>query len=196
MSILDLYGHGGRMLRYYSLARYALLDALRIIKVRAGEKILVPRFICRDVLAPIHMLGAIPLFYEVHKDLSPVGFPTSQGVKAVLAVHYFGFPQNLDPFREYCQKSGAVLIEDNAHGLLSRNADGKLLGTLGDFGICSMRKTLVMPNGGMLLINNPVYQPIVGPQVPLSNASLPMDYRVKQLFSLGQLQLLKLKLLT
>jgi len=43
-----------------------------------------------------------------------------------------------------------------------------------------------MPNGGMLLINNPVYQPIVGPQVPLSNASLPMDYRVKQLFSLGQ----------
>jgi len=186
MSLLDQYGQDGSILRYYSLARHALLDALRIIGIRTGDRVLFPRFICRDLLASVHMLGAVPLYYDVYEDLSPVDLPVSGGVRAVLTVHYFGFPQNLEPFREYCRLSGAVLIEDNAHGFMSRSADGSLLGTSGDFGICSMRKTLLMPNGGMLLINNPAYHQLVVPQVPFGTTSLSMDYRVKHLLSQGQ----------
>jgi hypothetical protein len=44
-----------------------------------------------------------------------------------------------------------VLIEDNAHGLLSRDTDGALLGTRGDLGILSMRKSLRLADGGALL---------------------------------------------
>ena len=166
--------------RYYSLARWALVDALRACGVGRGDRVLVPGLICREVLASINLLGATVAFYPVSPRLD-AGFVARDLVdaRAVLAVNYFGFPQDLEIFREYCSRTGAALIEDNAHGLLSRDESGQLLGSRGDAGLFSVRKTIAVPDGAALVLKNGVL-----PQAPPATeaAGIPSRYRLKQAF--------------
>lgn len=139
--------------RYYSLARFAFLEALRLWGVGQGQRVLLPSFICRDLLAPITILGATPCWYEVTAGLIPSGPPESwPDADAVLAVNYFGFPQYLQSFKDYAERTGAVVIEDNAHGYLSRDQTGQWLGCRTGLGIFSLRKTLRIPDGGALWV--------------------------------------------
>lgn len=165
--------------RYYSLARWALVDALRACGVGPGDRVLVPGLICREVLASINLLDATPVFYPVSPELR-AGF--SHGdlgqAKAVLAVNYFGFPQGLEMFRQYCERTGAALIEDNAHGLLSRDENGQLLGSRGDAGIFSFRKTVALPGGGALVLGGGRSMP-PRPDLPFARTVVGR-YRLKQ----------------
>jgi hypothetical protein len=136
---------------YFAYARHALVEALRLSGISHGDRVALPGFICRDVLASLHVLGATPTFYEVDESLRPVALDSLTATKAIIAVDYFGFEQDLLPVRSYCERTGARLIEDNAHGLFSKDRSGQLLGTRGDFGILSMRKTFHLASGGALL---------------------------------------------
>lgn len=147
---------------------------------------LVPEFICRDLLAPIHAVGAEPVFYVVDRQLQPITLPYVLGVRAVLAVNYFGFPQDLKPFRVYCDRNDAALIEDNAHGFLSQDERGAVLGTRGDLGLFSMRKTFTLPDGAALRVIKTEWQSRLEQQLPCRNESLPLIYRVKH--GLGRVQ--------
>lgn len=166
--------------RYFRLGRHALLAALNILHLQPGDRVLVPAFICRDLLASIHAVGAIPVFYEIGSDMKPVKLPEGNGVRAILAVNYFGFPQDLLPFRTYCEHHGATLIEDNAHGFLSCDETGKPLGTRGDLGIFSIRKTFVLPDGAMLMVNKPELQANLGHQLPSRDQRLPLSFWFKR----------------
>jgi hypothetical protein len=176
-SLGQLLGH--ERIRYFSHGRHALVAALQAIDIRPGEDVLLPAFICRDLLASLHAVGARPVWYETDERLelsTPVdALPPA---RAILAVNYFGMPQPLEPFRAYCARTGAALIEDNAHGLLSRDTQGRALGSRGDFGIFSLRKTLALPDGAALAFNRPG-DPLPD---PLPESSLPPSggYRFKQ----------------
>jgi len=82
--------------------------------------------------------------------LRPLGLSKQPACRAILAVHYFGFPQDLKPFQAYCRRTGAQLIEDAAHAFLSKTPQGQPLGSAGDFGIFSFRKTLPIADGAAL----------------------------------------------
>ena len=138
---------------FYSLARFALLEAFNIIGIKPGDAILLPEFICRELIAAIYLSGAKALFYSIDEDLKPKNLPRDNRIKAVIAVNYFGFPQDLSCFTEFCNVQGAALIEDNAHGFLSRDVNGELLGSRGDMGILSFRKTFPLPDGCALVVN-------------------------------------------
>ena len=73
-------------------------------------------------------------------------------------IDYFGFSQDSRPFEEYKKKYISIIIEDNAHGFLSKDKHGVLLGTRGDIGLLSNRKTIFLPNGGALLVNNELFR--------------------------------------
>lgn len=138
--------------RYYAYGRHALLAALRAAGVGTGDVVLLPEFICREVLSAPAACGARVAWYAVDRALAPAGgLADAPAAKAVLAVDYFGFAQDLAPFRDYCARTGAMLIEDNAHGLFSRDAAGHALGTRGDLGVFSLRKTLAAPDGAALV---------------------------------------------
>jgi len=139
--------------RYFSLGRHALVAGLKALGIGDGQYVLLPEYICRDLLAAVHAVGARVAFYPVNRDLCPaIPQETWPAAAAVLAVDYFGFPQPLEPFRAYCARTGAALIEDNAHGFLSRDESGKWLGLRGDIGIFSLRKTFLLPNGAALIV--------------------------------------------
>lgn len=169
--------NGIAAIRYFSLARHALVAALTAEGIGHGDAVLLPEFICRDVLAALHAVGAHAVWYPVAGNLAPATPPGDwPAARAVLAVNYFGYAQDLRPFRDYAARTGAVLIEDNAHGFLSRDETGAWLGTRGDYGLFSFRKTLPIPDGAalvtaaperaarlpaQLLANGPGYQPAV-----------------------------------
>jgi len=146
-----------RPVRYFSYGRHALYEALRVIGCGHGDSVLLPAFICRDLLSAVNTMGASPLYYNVDRQMQIIESPdTLPSAKAVLAVNYFGFPQSLEPFQQYAARTGAAIIEDNAHGFLSCDNKGKALGTRGDIGIFSIRKTLMLPDGAAMVINTSV----------------------------------------
>lgn len=177
-SMEDFIGHAH--IRYFGFARHALLEGLIIAGVGKDDKVLLPGFICKELLAVVYSLGAIPLYYQVNPELalsvSSVRLPLA---KVVIAVNYFGFPQDITPFKEYCNRTGAVLIEDNAHGLFSKDSEGRFLGTRGDIGIFSLRKTILMPNGAALVINDAKFLSGLKPQIAFSADGEPVMFKVK-----------------
>jgi len=159
----SLVGHD--RIRYYSLARWALRESLRLAGAGPGCPVLFPEYICREVLASAAEIGSEPLFYPVDRRLvlavAPSALPKAC---AIVAVDFFGFPQELAPFEEYSRRTGALLIEDAAHALFSRDGAGRLLGTRTQLGVFSLRKSVCLPDGGALAVNDPSLAGAVGPQ--------------------------------
>ena len=171
----------GRNFRFFSYGRYAILEALTLSGVGKGEVVLLPEYICRENLSAINALGARVEYYPVGKDLRPSApLDTLPKAKAVLAINYFGFPQDLSQFETYCHKTGAILIEDNAHGFLSRDKDGAYLGTRGDVGIFSFRKSIPLVNGGGMVVNHSEKTLPLSPQLPFVNNVEPRMFRIKK----------------
>jgi len=142
-------------MRFYSYGRYALYHGLISMGLINGDKILVPSLICRDLLASLNKSGICPIYYDVDKNLKPIlNSQNFEKIKAILIINYFGFSQDLKLIKKYCQKSGCILIEDNAHGFLSCDPNGEYLGTRGDLGIFSIRKTIPLLHGGALYIKD------------------------------------------
>jgi hypothetical protein len=167
---------------FFGFARQALVDALRRSGVGAGDAVLIPGFICRDVLASLAAVGAVPRYYDVDEalrsDAAALDRAAPLGARAVVAVNYFGFPQPLEPFRRWCQGTNTTIIEDNAHGLLSRDGDVPL-GHRADFGVFSFRKTLAVPNGAALVDGRAVPVPATLSIYRGSPRGLEWRYRAK-----------------
>jgi hypothetical protein len=141
--------------QFFSLARYALIEALKISGVNYGDCVLIPEYICNEVVAEIELNGIDILFYKVDYNLKPIGSPDKwPKAKAILIVNYFGFPQDIEPFQQYVKRVGAISIEDNAHGFLSRDGDGKWLGLRADIGVFSFRKSICLSDGAALFLND------------------------------------------
>ena len=187
---------GHQDIRYFSYGRHALVEGLLSIRVKKGDKVLVPAYICRELLSAIHTLGAHPCYYDVDRTLQPILSPESlPASRAIIAVNFFGFPADLQPFESYCRRTGAVLIEDNAHGLFSRDETGRVLGSRGDIGIFSFRKTIILPDGAALVLNSQKVSFSLRPQLFYANRSVPPEILLKKLLlmsaSIGGLYLLR-----
>ncbi|MBI5202397.1 MAG: DegT/DnrJ/EryC1/StrS family aminotransferase [Elusimicrobia bacterium] len=172
--------------RYYGLGRNAMSAAFSAGGLRRGDTVRVPAFICEEALYAASTLGCSAAFYPVRPDLGPAADPADwPKAAAVAAVDFFGFPQDLSPFRKYVERTHALLIEDNAHGLFSRAVDGAWLGLRGDAGVFSLRKTIALSHGGALAI--PPGSRIPVPDQGLFQRDVPTKWRVKEgLRSLGR----------
>ena len=135
-------------------ARTALKIAIHQMGMQREEGILVPDFICDSLLHPILQAGLIPVYYSVTRELVPDWqslelIASNSRCQALIMVHYFGQPQNIEQFQLFCSRHNLLLVEDNAHGYGGHLA-GRPLGSFGDIGISSPRKILGTPSGGIL----------------------------------------------
>ena len=166
--------------RIYSHARFALVEALRMLGVGPGDDVLLPAFICRDVLASIHALGASAVFYPVDELLRPTSLVKKESIKAVIVVNYFGFPQELRPFSDYSSETGVKVVEDNAHGWLSKDSLGRPLGTRTPVGITSFRKTIRVVDGAILHCTDRTLNYLVPHQPEVKPDSLPLSFKFRR----------------
>ena len=58
----------GLALRYFSFGRRALAAGLRAAGIGAGKAVLLPEFVCRDLLSAVADAGSGPVFYPVRED--------------------------------------------------------------------------------------------------------------------------------
>ena len=170
---------------FYAYARHALVAALRMARVTTGSTVLLPHFICRDVLASIAAVGATPMFYDIDDDLQVSQNTIFPAATALLAVNYFGFPADLARLHRQQSDPATIIIEDNAHGWLSADEYGVPLGTRTALGITSFRKTIRSIDGAYLDWNSSqLSSEITSPSALAPRTeSLPLSYRVRTLVS-------------
>jgi dTDP-4-amino-4,6-dideoxygalactose transaminase len=137
--------------------RYALAAGVKALGLADHDHVLMPSYNCGVEIDPIRHAGPGIKYYRVKQnliaDMNDLRSKIDGKTKAILVTHYLGFPQPLDQIGAICKQHGIFLIEDCAHAFLSNDKD-KPLGSFGDISIFSFRKTLPIPNGGALVINN------------------------------------------
>jgi dTDP-4-amino-4,6-dideoxygalactose transaminase len=139
---------------FFGYGRDALVFGLEALKIKPRASILIPAYICDSLLEPLRELGYNIIFFDVNEDLSfnlniIERLISSSNIKAILTVHYFGFPCYIDALSELCKRYNVRVIEDCSHSYLTQIA-GNPIGSLSDIAIYSMRKTLATPDGGAL----------------------------------------------
>jgi dTDP-4-amino-4,6-dideoxygalactose transaminase len=143
---------------FFFQARNAIYHGLRALRLSPGEVVLLPSYLCSAAIEPVLAFGAKAEFYRIDRDCKPDFADLERRVRpetrAVLAVHYFGFPCEIGKFRELCDVRGLFLIEDCAH-VLQGEFGGRAIGTYGDIGVFSWRKFLPLYDGGELVLNGP-----------------------------------------
>jgi len=135
--------------------RAAIALALREAGLRHGELVLMPSFHCPTMVAPAAHQGLsvdyYPLLPSGSADLAFIEQRFRQGkVRALLAAHYFGFPQPIAEIRDLCDRYDVVLIEDCAHAMFGI-ADGRPIGSWGDYATASLTKFFPVFTGGCLV---------------------------------------------
>jgi len=142
----------------FTHGRIALKYGLRSLDFPPGTEILLPDFICDVILPVLSAQQLAPVFFPVREDLTPdwdrLAGRLSANSRALLMVHYFGIPQAIDAYTQFCREHGLVLIEDNAHGY-GGTFEGRLLGNFGDIGISSPWKNFPIQSGGILHLPDP-----------------------------------------
>lgn len=143
---------------FFFWGRNALYHALHALGVPRSARALLPAFVCRAAAEPFAAYGLKCDYYEVRRnctvDFAEIDAKLRSDTRVVLAVHYFGFPQQIDRFRKLCDRTGALLFEDCAHVLRS-DLGGRPLGSFGDASVFSYRKFLPVFDGAELRIARP-----------------------------------------
>jgi|SRR3972149_383245 len=142
---------------FYDRGRSALLNAMKILGLIPGDKVLMPSYTCFDAVVPFLKSGIDIEYYKINKDLSidrqDLEQRIANSVKALFFVHYFGFPQDLNYITALKNTYNFYLIEDCAHAFLS-NINDVPLGSVGDVCIFSLRKIIPVRNVGILMVRN------------------------------------------
>ena len=132
----------------------AIALALTHAGIGQGDQVLLPAYHCKSMVEPVIWRGAEPVFYRIGYDTFPDLDDVTQALtprsRAILVPHYFGFPQNMQLIRDFCDQHHLILIEDCAHAFFGLHA-GQPLGSFGDYAIASAWKFYPVPNGGCLI---------------------------------------------
>lgn len=139
----------------------ALHTALTLAGVEAGDEVISTPMTAEPTNTSILYCGAKVIWADVDPfsgNIEPDSIRQSitSKTKAIIVVHYAGYPVRLAEIRAIADEYGVPLIEDCAHAL-GATYDGKPVGTIGDFGIFSFQaiKHMTTVDGGMLTIANP-----------------------------------------
>src|SRR5438128_3498285 len=142
---------------FYMSGSTALWHGLKLLRLEPHQTILFPSYHCGRELDVLYRSGCRVVLYPVGRGLcvdpDELRRRAGRDTRALYLIHYWGFPQTLDSLHQLCAEKGWALIEDCAHALFARYQN-RPVGSLGDIAIFSLRKTLPLPGGGALVVNN------------------------------------------
>lgn len=128
--------------------------------IQPGDEIIMPSYTFVSTALAFSMRGATPVFVDIREDTLNIDErlieeAISKKTKAIVAVHYAGVPCEMDRILSIANTHNLLVIEDAAHGILSRYKN-RQLGSIGDLGCFSFHdtKNIICGEGGAILINN------------------------------------------
>lgn len=138
----------------------ALLVALHVLGVDAGDEVLVSPFTFIATYNVIFMNKALPVFVDTDPETflintSKIEERITDRTSAILPVHIYGLPVDMDKVNEVAKKHNLKVVEDACQAWLGEYK-GKKLGTLGDLGCFSFQNSKNLPTGegGAVVGNN------------------------------------------
>ncbi len=144
----------------FNSASSALHAAVVAVGVKPGEEIIVPPTTFTSTATSSLMHNAIPVFCDVTEDtfcIDPKKIEEliSPLTRAIIPVHLFGHPCDMNEILKISKKYGLKIIEDCAQSICAQY-DNRNVGTFGDCSIFSFQesKTIMTGEGGMLLTND------------------------------------------
>lgn len=138
----------------------ALHIALASIGIQKGDEVITTPLSCISTANPILYLNAKPIFADVEPttlNLNPttVRKKITKKTRAILPVHMFGHPIDIDPIMEMAEKHDIYVVEDAAHALGAKYK-GKKVGSIGHIACFSFYgdKIITTAEGGIALTND------------------------------------------
>jgi dTDP-4-amino-4,6-dideoxygalactose transaminase len=136
----------------------ALHMALLALDVGPEDEVIIPALTFVADANVVHMVGARPVLADCASETNwnvsaeTIAQKVTPRTKAVIVVHYAGFPCDMPAIVKLCSDRGLKLIEDVAHAP-GASIDGQSCGTFGDVGCFSFfsNKNLSIGEGGMVV---------------------------------------------
>lgn len=140
---------------------HALETALMSLGLSSEAEVIVPSFTFVSTASAVLRTGGTPVFADVNPETLTLSTETvrpkiSERTRAIVHVHYGGFPRELDKLQKLCDKYDLDLLEDAAQAF-DGTVNGKVAGSLGRYGTLSFHgsKSMTCGEGGVLVVNNP-----------------------------------------
>lgn len=140
----------------------AIHTALGALDLNPGDEVITAPITDMGTIAPILYQNAIPVFADIDEtfniDPADVKRKITPRTRAIIAVHLFGNPCDMDAMVEIARQHNIPLIEDCAQAQMTEYK-GKHVGTIGDIGCFSFMqsKHMTTGEGGMTITSNKSY---------------------------------------
>jgi dTDP-4-amino-4,6-dideoxygalactose transaminase len=142
----------------------ALHLALLAAGIGAGDEVITVPFTFVATVSAIAYTGATPVFVDIDPvsytmDVNQIEKAITAKTKAIMPVHLYGQPADMDPIMEIANRHGLKVIEDAAQAHRSEYK-GRRVGSIGDIGCFSFypgKNLGAYGEGGMAVTNNPEY---------------------------------------
>ncbi len=140
----------------------ALILALRALGIGSGDEVLTVANAGVPPVAAIRAVGAMPRFVDVETrtllmDPSALEAARTKRTRAVLPVHLYGQPADLDPILEFAGRHGLAVVEDcaQAHGATYGTRRAGTLGDVGCFSFYPTKNLAALGDGGLVTADRP-----------------------------------------
>lgn len=139
----------------------ALTLALKAFDVGVGDEVITVSHTALATAVAIFLSGAKPVYVDVNPqtctmDVSKLDAALTKSTKAIIPVHLYGFPCDMDAVMNFAQKNNLIVIEDcaQAHGALYKNKKVGTIGNAGAFSFYPTKNLGAIGDGGGVITNN------------------------------------------
>ena len=140
----------------------ALLLAIMALGIGPGDEVITTPFTFVATAGMIARVGAKPVFVDIHKetfniDPGSIRAAINERTRAIIPVHLFGLPADLDPILKVAEEHNLAVIEDAAQaiGAQYRSTAVGSVGTFGCFSFFPSKNLGGAGDGGMITTNDP-----------------------------------------
>lgn len=139
----------------------ALVLGLRALNIGPGDEVIIPAYTFFATVGAVLTIGATPVFVDIDPltyclDVNQVSERISSKTRAIIPVHLYGHPADMQPLLELAHAHNVRVIEDNAQAFGASYA-GRKTASLGDVGCLSFFPTKNLGgfgDGGMVVTNH------------------------------------------
>jgi len=139
----------------------ALHLAIRALNIGEGDEVIVPSFTFIAVANAVLFERAIPIFADIdpvtlNLDPKSVEAAITSRTKAIIVVHTFGVPAEMDALTQLAHRYNLALIEDACEAI-GATYNNQRVGTFGDISVFAFypNKQITTGEGGAILTRNP-----------------------------------------
>ncbi|MGC1953487.1 MAG: aminotransferase class I/II-fold pyridoxal phosphate-dependent enzyme [Gammaproteobacteria bacterium] len=145
---------------FCSTGTAGLHASLMSLPLKPGDEVILPCMTFIRCATPLVHLGLVPILADIdamtgNLDPDSVVAAITPKTRAVLVVHMWGIPADMQRLTAVCADHGLHLIEDFSHAHFSRHSEG-VVGSFGAVSYASMqrKKTLSVGEGGLIVTNS------------------------------------------